>query len=138
MDSTFPQDLLDLKIRVDHWRTTRRFIREALPTELRQAVTECLSCHPVRLIKKALNLDPYRFRMTTSPPVSVRPRDRQRIDFVALPHPSVPASVEPVRADLCQIRIDRRDGSNILITVPPSSVDIIKLICAEFLSGVSQ
>jgi hypothetical protein len=22
MDSTFPQDLLDLKIRVDHWRTT--------------------------------------------------------------------------------------------------------------------
>ena len=138
MDSTFPQDLLDLKLRVDHWRTTRRFIREALPTELRQAVTECLSRHPVRLIKKALNLDPYRFRMTTSPPVSVRPRDRQRIDFVALPHPSVPASVEPVRADLCQIRIDRRDGSNILITVPPSSVDIIKLICAEFLSGVSR
>jgi hypothetical protein len=115
MDSTLPQDLLDLKLRVDHWRTTRRFIREALPTELRQAVTECLSRHPVRLIKKALNLDPYRFRMTTSPPVSVRPHDRQRIDFVALPHPSVPASVEPVRPDLCQIRIDRRDGSNILI-----------------------
>ena len=138
MDSTFPQDLLDLKIRVDHWRTTRRFIREALPTELRQAVTECLSRHPVRLIKKALKLDPYRFRMTTSPPVSVRPRDHQRIDFVALPHPSVPASVEPVRPDLCQIRIDRRDGSNILITVPPSSVDIIRTICAEFLSGVSR
>ena len=31
MDSNFPLDLLDLKIRVDHWRTTRRFIRKALP-----------------------------------------------------------------------------------------------------------
>ena len=137
MDSTFPQDLLDLKIRVDHWRTTRRFIREALPSELRDAITESLTRHPVRLIKKALKLDPYRFRMA-SPPVSVRPRDHQRIDFVTLPHPSVPASVEPVRPDLCQIRIDRRDGSNILITVPPSSVDIIRTICAEFLSGVSR
>ena len=47
MDSTFPQDLLDLKIRVDHWRTTRRFIREALPTELRDAITESLSRHLV-------------------------------------------------------------------------------------------
>ena len=137
MDVTFPQDLHDLKIRVDHWRTTRRFIREALPSELRDAITESLTRHPVRLIKKALKLDPYRFRMA-SPPVSVRPRDHQRIDFVTLPHPSVPASVEPVRPDLCQIRIDRRDGSNILITVPPSCVDIIKLICAEFLSGVSR
>ena len=137
MDSTFPQDLLDLKIRVDHWRTTRRFIREALPSELSDAITESLTRHPVRLIKKALKLDPYRFRKA-SPPVSVRPRDHQRIDFVALPHPSVPASVEPVRPDLCQIHIDRRDGSNILITVPPSCVDIIKLICAEVLSGVSR
>ena len=115
-----------------------RDLSEALPTELRQAVTECLSRHPVRLIKKALNLDPYRFRMTSSPSFSVQPRDHQRIDFVALPHLSVPASVEPVRPDHCQIRIDRRDGSNILITIPPSSVDIIKVICAEFLSGVSR
>jgi hypothetical protein len=91
MDSTFPQDLLNLKIRVDHWRTTRPFIREALPTELREAITECLSRHPIRLIKKALKLYPYRFRMTSSPPVSVRPRDHQRVDLVAIPHPSVPA-----------------------------------------------
>lgn len=31
MDSIFPRDLLDLKIRVDHWCITRRFTREALP-----------------------------------------------------------------------------------------------------------
>ena len=36
MDSAFPQDLLDLKIRVDHWRTTRRFIRK--PSVVRRAL----------------------------------------------------------------------------------------------------
>ena len=95
MDSTLPQDLLDLKIRVNHWRTSRRLILEALPKELREAITESLSRHPVRLIKKALKLDPYRFRMA-SPPVSVRPRERQWIDFVPLPHLSFPVSIEPV------------------------------------------
>lgn len=76
MDFTFPHDL---KIVVDHWRSTRRSIREALPTELRQAITECTSHHPVILIKKALNLDPNHFSMTSSPPVSVRPVDRHWI-----------------------------------------------------------
>ena len=29
MYSTYPPDLLDLKLRVNHWRSTHRFIREA-------------------------------------------------------------------------------------------------------------
>jgi hypothetical protein len=45
MDSTFPQGLHDLKIRVDHCHTTRRFTSDALPSELRQADTERLSRH---------------------------------------------------------------------------------------------
>ena len=46
MDSNFPQDLLDLKNRIDHWRLTRRFVREALPAELREAIIQILSRHP--------------------------------------------------------------------------------------------
>ena len=65
MDSNFPQDLLDLKNRIDHWRLTRRFVREALPAELREAIIQILSRHPVSLIKKALKLDPYRFRTSS-------------------------------------------------------------------------
>jgi hypothetical protein len=57
MDSNFPQDLPDLKNRIDHWRLTRRFVREALPAELREAIIQILSHHPVSLIKKALKLD---------------------------------------------------------------------------------
>jgi hypothetical protein len=65
MDSNFPQDLLDLKNRIDHWRLTRRFVREALPAELREAIIQILSRHPVSLIKQALKLDPYRFRTSS-------------------------------------------------------------------------
>jgi len=49
MDSNFPQDLLDLKKRIDNWRLTRRFVREALPAELREAIIQRLSRHPVCL-----------------------------------------------------------------------------------------
>ena len=58
MDSTIPLYLLDLKSRLDHWYSTSRFIREALPDQLREAIAETLSRHPVRLIKQALKIDP--------------------------------------------------------------------------------
>ncbi len=37
MNSTTPQDLLDLKSRIDQWRNTRRFIRQAMPDDIRLA-----------------------------------------------------------------------------------------------------
>ena len=64
MDSTFPPDLLDLNIRVDHWRITRRFIRETIPTDLPDTINDSLSRHPVSLTKKAVKIDPYRFVIT--------------------------------------------------------------------------
>ena len=33
MNSTTPQDLLDLKSRIDLWRSTQRFIRQPIPYE---------------------------------------------------------------------------------------------------------
>jgi hypothetical protein len=38
MDSIAPQDLLDLKSRIDLWRSTRRFIRQAMPDDIRLAI----------------------------------------------------------------------------------------------------
>ena len=46
MDSTFPQELLDLKIRVDHWRITRRFIRK--PSVIRREISMPLLYPPLR------------------------------------------------------------------------------------------
>ena len=115
-------------------------ILKVTPDHRRLTIIQILSHHPVSLIKKALKLDPYRFRTSSVITSSAaRPATTaQRIDFVALTHPALPSTVESTCSSLCQIRIDRRDGSNILITVPPSNVDIIRNICSDFLSGASR
>lgn len=135
MDSTIPQDLLDLKDRIEHWRNTRRFSRQAMPPELRDALAEALSRHRVCLIKRALKLNPRRFRPSPPrPPAATRSVDTtQQVDFLALSLPSVPAPSSP-----CHLRIDRNDGSHILVTVPSSGTDLIRAICSDFLSGACR
>ena len=59
MNSTTPQDLLDLKSRIDLWRSTRRFIRQPIPDDIRLAIVQAASRHSPRLVKKVLKLDPY-------------------------------------------------------------------------------
>ena len=78
MDSNFPQDLLDLKNHINHWRLTRRFVSEALQAKLRKAIIQTLSSHPVSLIKKALKIDTSRFRTSSfnTSLVLHRPTDR--------------------------------------------------------------
>jgi hypothetical protein len=39
-DSTIPADLLALKARFDLWRAHRKYVREPIPDELRQAAAE--------------------------------------------------------------------------------------------------
>jgi hypothetical protein len=35
MNSTIPADLLELSVRVETWRTNRKYVREPIPDELR-------------------------------------------------------------------------------------------------------
>jgi len=40
MDSTVPADLLKLKARLEAWRATRKYARQPIPDEFRQAAAE--------------------------------------------------------------------------------------------------
>jgi hypothetical protein len=40
MDSTVPADLLKLKDRLESWRTTRKYARQPIPDEFRQAAAD--------------------------------------------------------------------------------------------------
>ena len=40
MDSTLPADLLKLKARLEAWRATRKYARQPIPDEIRQAAAE--------------------------------------------------------------------------------------------------
>jgi hypothetical protein len=40
VDSTIPADLLKLKARLEDWRATRKYTRQPIPDEFRQAAAE--------------------------------------------------------------------------------------------------
>lgn len=134
MNSTTPQDLLDLKSRIDLWRSTRRFIRQPIPDDIRLAIAQAASRHSPSLVKKVLKLDPYRFKpassSTTKPAKSLS--SLQQIDFVALA-----PTTDPLPA-LCHLQINRRDGAHLTLSLPPSSPDLVKEICLAFIRGGSR
>jgi hypothetical protein len=60
METTIPDELLELKARLDQWRATRKHVREAIPDELRNAAIEMSGKYPRKLIRRILKLDPWR------------------------------------------------------------------------------
>ena len=136
MDSIAPQDLLDLKSRIDQWRNTRQFIRQVMPGDIRPAIAEAASRHPLRLVKKVLKLNPYRFKTASSstptPTKSTSPL--QQIDFVTL-SPTTDPLPDQAR---CHLQINRRVGSHLTLSLPSSSPDLVREICLAFIRGGSR
>src|SRR5215471_16925061 len=58
METTIPAELLELKSRFDHWRKTRRYSRQPLPEDLRQAAMEICRLYPRALVRRVLKVDP--------------------------------------------------------------------------------
>ena len=135
MDSIAPQDLLDLKSRIDLWRSTRRFIRQPIPDDIRLAIVQAASRHSPRLVKKVLKLDPYRFKpASSSTNKSAKSVSSKQIDFVTL---SPTTDHLPDHA-LCHLQINRRDGAHLTLSLPPSSPDLVREICLAFIRGGSR
>ena len=62
MDSTVPADLLKLKARLEAWRATRKYARQPIPDEFRQAAAEMTERHPLSLVRRILKHDPWRMK----------------------------------------------------------------------------
>jgi hypothetical protein len=84
MVSTVPADLLELKARFETWRTNRKYVREPIPDELRQAAAEMCRRYPPSLVGRILKLDPSRLkRPATKTPA--RTRNQPATAFFKLP-----------------------------------------------------
>jgi len=59
MDS-IPNELLELKARFDQWRANRKYQREPMPDELRNAALEMSRHYPPSLLRQVLKIDPWR------------------------------------------------------------------------------
>jgi hypothetical protein len=62
MDSTVPAVLLKLKYRLEAWRATRKYKRQPIPDEFRQAAAEMAKSYSPSLVRRILKLDPWRLK----------------------------------------------------------------------------
>jgi hypothetical protein len=141
METTIPADLLDLKTRLDHWRANRKYLRQPLPLDLRQAAISISKQYPGALVRRLLNLDPWRLkRSATKKPASSTAPKKQPATFFQLPTDSllsvpVPAPSSP--AD-CRLQIERPDGARLTLTLPALDLVSFNRIAADFLRGDKQ
>ena len=141
METTIPAELLDLKTRLDQWRANRKYLRQPMPAELRQAAVAISQRYPGALVRRVLNLDPWRLnRSATKKPASATARQKQPTTFFKLPTDAVlsaPVSAAPVAAD-CRLQIERPDGARLTLTLHGLDLVSINRLATDFLRGDKQ
>jgi hypothetical protein len=135
MDSTLPADLLKLKARLDAWRATRKYARQPIPDEFRQAAAEMAERYSPSLIRRVLKLDPWRLKKpaTRRPP---RTPNNPQTAFFSLPPEAallLPGSSAPQDLAGCRLQIERPDGSRLTLALPSLDLVSINRLCADFL-----
>jgi hypothetical protein len=135
MEITIPAELLELKSRFDQWRKTRRYSREPMPDDLRQAAIDvCRRC-PRALVHRVLKVDPW--RLIQSPAKTSRLRKKSQKAFFQLPvYIGLP---EPISTALriadCRLQFERSDGSRLTLLLPELDLASLNLLAADFLRG---
>jgi hypothetical protein len=141
MESSIPADLLDLKTRLDHWRANRKYLRQPMPAELRQAAIAICKLYPGALVRRLLNLDPWRLtRSAAKKQASSTTRNKQPTTFFQLPTDAIlsaPMPAAPLSAD-CRLQIERPDGARLTLTLPALDLVSFNRLAADFLRGDKQ
>jgi len=135
MDSTVPADLLKLQARLEAWRSTRKYTRQPIPDEFRQAAAEMARRYSPSLIRRILKLDPWRPKKPATKK-SDRAHHKPQTAFFTLPSEAallLPGSSAPQDLAGCRLQIERPDGSRLTLTLPSLDMVSINRLCADFL-----
>lgn len=139
METTVPAELLELKSRIETWRSTRKYNREPIPDDLRRAVVEITRRYPSGLIRRVLKLDPWRLREPTAKQSErISTRKKTQAVFFKLPAEAAfrePVSALPQRTADCRLQLERPDGSRFILTLPGLDLASTRQLCADFLRG---
>jgi hypothetical protein len=135
MDSTVPADLLKLKIQLEAWRATRKYARQPIPDEFRQAAAEMTERHPVSLVRRVLKLDPWRMKKPATKK-SDRACHKPQTAFFTMPS-ETPLLLHGSSATQglagCRLQIERPDGARLTLMLPSLDMVSINHLCADFL-----
>jgi hypothetical protein len=135
VDSTVPADLLKLKSHLEDWRATRRYARQPIPDEFRQAATEMATRYSPALVRRILKLDPWRLKKPEAKKSGRVHRKPQTAFFtlpsdIALPEPRPLATSRDAG---CRLLVERPDGARLALTLPSLDLASITKLCADFL-----
>jgi len=138
MERTIPAELLELKARFDQWRKTRRYSREPVPDDLRQAAMEICRRSPRALVRRILKVDPWRLNRSSAK--NSEPHKKSQTAFfqlpanVGLPDPSSAS----LRIADCRLQFERPDGSRLTLLLPELDLTSLNRLAADFLRGSRQ
>ena len=129
------RNLLKLKDRLESWRATRKYARQPIPDEFRQAAADMAGRYSPSLVRRILKLDPWQLnKRTTKKPD--RARHKPKTAFFTLPsEPPLLLHGSAATQDLvgCRLQIERPDGSRLTLTLPNLDLASISRLFAEFL-----
>lgn len=135
MGSTIPADLLKLKARLDAWRLIRKYARQPIPDEFRQAAVEMAERYSPSLVRHTLKLDPWRLKKLANKKPGPARRKRQTAFFTLPPEAATLLSAPPAPQDAagCRLQLERPDGARLTLTLPSLDFISINRLCADFL-----
>src|SRR5215470_12481769 len=135
MYSTVPADLLKLKARLEAWRSTRKYARQPIPDEFRQAAAEMAGRYSPSLVRGVLKLDPWRLKKPSTKKSARAHQEPQTAFFSLQPEAALlpPGPSAPQNMTGCRLQIERPDGSRLTLTLPALDLVSINRLCAEFL-----
>jgi hypothetical protein len=138
MDS-IPTELLELQSRLDAWRAKRDHIRQQLPEDLKQAILELIDRYQPSLLRRVLNIDPWKLKrlQLSTGSIQAAARKSSQTAFFKLPQlaPPPPAASSSSQISDCRLELERPDGARLIFTLPGLDVSTINLLCSDFLRG---
>jgi hypothetical protein len=140
MDS-IPDDLLELQARFDQWRANRKYNREPIPSQLRDAALEMSRRYPSSLLRQVLKIQLCRLmpKAKTSPRRSKRQQPQTAFFKLQPPAASLSAeSLTPRSSTDCRLQLERPDGARLSLTLPSLDAAALHSLCADFLRGPSR
>ena len=136
-----PDDLLDLQSRFVQWRANRKYNREPIPDQLRDAAPEMKRRYPPSLLQRVLKIQLCRLMPKTKPHARRSKRQQAQTAFFKLPPPQASLGAEslaPQTLTAYRLQLERPDGSRLTLTLPSFDATALHALCADFLRGPSK
>jgi hypothetical protein len=136
-----PDQLLELQARFDQWRANRKYQREPIPDELREAALEMSRRYPRSLLQRVLKIQLCRLMPKTKPHARRSKPQQAQTAFFKLPPPHASLAAEslaPQTPTAYRLQLERPDGSRLTLTLPSFDATALHALCADFLRGPSE